>query len=394
MHHASRPIEASHSRLRSVVAILAAAGAMAACSGGATSDTPPAGAAPGGRSGGVPIIVTTAAVVEKPMAVQVRAVGNVEASSSVSIRSQVSGELLSVGFEEGGEVAAGQVLFTIDPRPFDVAVRQAEAALARTTAQAKGTKAQFDRSEELFKQGLVPRSEREAITTQLAVAESAVAAAAAELENTRLQLQYTRIIAPAAGRTGALLVHPGSLIRANDAAALVVINQVAPAYVTFAIPARLLPDVQSRSGGSLRVLAAPAGSADAPAVGTVSFVDNAVDQTTDTIRLKATFPNRDRRLWAGAFVDVTLQLSVNERAVVVPNAAVQASQQGQFVFVVKADHTVEARPVKIGWIDRDEAVVESGLQAGDTVVTDGQLRLTPGARIAVKPAEAPSRTTS
>jgi multidrug efflux system membrane fusion protein len=337
--------------------------------------------------------VTVSAVVEKPMAVQVRAVGNVEASSSVGIRSQVSGELLSVGFNEGDEVKVGQVLFTIDPRPFEVAVKQAEAALARSSAEVKGARAQYNRSEELFKQGLLPRSEREAVTTDLAVSEAAVAADTAELENAQLQLRYTKVTAPVGGRTGALLVHPGSLVRANDTTPLVVINQVAPAHVTFAVPARLLPDVGGPRGRSLRVLAVPAGSTEPPVAGAVSFVDNVVDQATDTVRLKATFPNRDRRLWAGAFVDVTLQLSVQPRAIVVPNASVQASQQGQFVYVVKSDHTVEARPVKVGWIDRDEAVVESGVAAGETVVTDGQLRLTPGARVSVK-SEAPVRTTS
>ncbi len=328
------------------------------------------------------------------MAVQVRAVGNVEASSSVGIRSQVSGELLSVGFREGDEVVAGQVLFTIDPRPFEVALKQADAALARSSAEVKGARAQFNRSEELYKKGLLPRSEREAFNTDLAVAEAAMAADAAELENAKLQLQYTKVTSPVAGRTGALLAHPGSLVRANDTTPLVVINQVAPAHVGFAMPARLLPELRRDRAQSLRVLAVPAGSTEEPIAGTVTFVDNAVDQATDTVRVKATFPNRDRRLWAGAFVDVTLQLSVQPRAIVVPNASVQASQQGQFVYVVKPDSTVEARPVKVGWIDRDEAVVENGVTAGETVVTDGQLRLTPGARVSVKPAGTPARSTS
>jgi multidrug efflux system membrane fusion protein len=324
----------------------------------------------------------------------VRAVGNVEASSSVDIRSQVSGELMSVGFQEGDEVSAGQVLFTINPRPFEVALKQAEAAVARTTAEAKGARAIFNRSEELYKKGLLPRSEREETNTDVAVADAAVEAAAAELENAKLQLTYTKIAAPVSGRTGALLVHPGSLVRANDTASLVVINQVAPAYVTFAVPARLLPQVRGNRARTLRVQAVPAGSAETSVTGIVSFVDNVVDQATDSVRLKAMFQNRDRRLWAGAFVDVTLQLAVEPRAIVVPNASVQASQQGQFVYVVKADNTVEARPVKVGWIDRDEAVLESGVKAGETVVTDGQLRLTPGAKVSVKPADGQSRTTS
>jgi multidrug efflux system membrane fusion protein len=155
-----------------------------------------------------------------------------------------------------------------------------------------------------------------------------------------------------------------------------------------------LPQIGGGRARALKVQAVPAGSADTPVTGTVSFVDNTVDQATDSVRVKAMFTNRDRRLWAGAFVDVTLQLAVERHAVVVPNASVQASQQGQFVYVVKADNTVEARPVKVGWIDRDEAVVESGVKAGETVVTDGQLRLTPGAKVSAKPAEGQSRTTS
>jgi multidrug efflux system membrane fusion protein len=370
---------------------------LSACSGDAASDAAPAGgaaAAGRGRGAAAAIMVTTAPAVEKPMPVQVRVVGNVEASSSVDIRSQVSGELVSVGFEEGDDVTAGQVLFTLDTRPFDVALKQAEAALARSTAEAKGARAIFNRSEELYKKGLLPRSEREQTNTDVAVADAAVSAAAAELDNAKLQLTYTKIVAPVAGRTGALLVHPGSLVRANDSAALVVINQVAPAYVTFAVPARLLPQIGGGRLRALKVQAVPAGTTDTPVTGNVSFVDNTVDQATDSVRVKAIFTNRDRRLWAGAFVDVTLQLAVEQHAVVVPNASVQASQQGQFVYVVKADNTVEVRPIKVGWIDRDEAVVESGVKAGETVVTDGQLRLTPGAKVSAKPAEGQSRTTS
>jgi multidrug efflux system membrane fusion protein len=379
-----------------LLALVCVSGLLQACSSSA-DDAPAApggggSAGAGGRGSAAAVIVTTATAVEKPMPVQVRAVGNVEASSSVGIRSQVSGELLSVGFREGDEVAAGQVLFTIDPRPFEVAVKQAEAALARSSAEVKGARAQYNRSEELYKQGLLPRSEREAFNTDLAVSEAAVAADTAELENRKLQLQYTRVMAPVAGRTGALLVHPGSLVRANDTTPLVVINQVAPAHVAFAVPARLLPEL--KGGRTLRVLAVPAGSTEEPVAGTVTFIDNVVDQSTDSVRLKATFPNRDRRLWAGAFVDVTLQLSVQPRAIVVPNASVQASQQGQFVYVVTRDSTVEARPVKVGWIDGNEAILESGVAAGETVVTDGQLRLTPGARVSVKPAEDPQRSTS
>lgn len=358
----------------------------AACSPGGASATPAAGG-PSGR-GAVPVAVVTDTVVEKPMGVNVRVVGNVEAASTVDVRAQVSGALLSVEFKEGQDVTAGQLLFTIDPRPFEIALRQAEAALARNTVQAKGADAQLARSNELLKLGLVAPSAHEATASQAAMLHASMAADAAQIENAKLQLQYTKITAPVSGRTGALLVNPGAIVRANDATPLVVINQISPVFVTFAVPARRLADIRdARTSQSRRVTAAPAGSADGVVEGRVTFIDNQVDRTTDTIRVKASFDNRQHTLWPGAFVDVTLQLSVNPKAIVVPNAAIQASQQGQAVYVVKADNTVEIRPVTTAWTEGNETVVERGLAAGETVVTDGQLRLTPGARVSTKSAD-------
>ena len=215
--------------------------------------------------------------------------------------------------------------------------------------------------------------------------QASIAAGRATVENARLQRQNTRIVSPVSGRTGALLVHRGAIVRANDTVPLVVINQLSPAFVSFSVPARMLPRIRrGDTQKALGVEAAPAGAADGTSSGTVTFIDNAVDPATDTIRLKATFANQDRRLWPGAFVDVTLQLSIEPQAKVIPAKAVQPSQQGEFVFVVRQDQTVEARTVKIAWTEGDDAVVESGVNAGETVVTDGQLRLTPGARITVK----------
>ncbi len=354
--------------------------AASACSRGSTTSATAAAAPPA-------VVVITAPVVEKSMAVETRAVGNVEPSSTVAVRSQVTGELLSVDFTEGQEVAAGQVLFRIDPRQFEVALQQAEAALARSRAQADGITVQAERARQLLEQNLLSRSEFDRVSTELAVYRAAIAADEAQVENARLQLQYTTIAAPVAGRTGALLVHRGSLVRPNDTTPLVVINRVAPALVSFAVPARLLPELRrDQSRGSLRVLAVPSGSAEAALTGTLDFVDNAVDPATDTIRLKASFANADRRLWPGAFVDVTLQLSVDPKAVVVPTASVQSNQQGQYVYVVKADETVEMRTVELAWTAGDDVVVRAGLSPGETVVTDGQLRLTPGARVSIKPA--------
>jgi len=360
---------------------------LSACSegGAASSTTEPAGRGAGsGRAGGRggPVAVRTGAVVEKPMAVNVRVVGNVEAASTVNVRAQVAGELKTVEFTEGDDVKAGQLLFTIDPRPFELALRQAETQLARDQSQSKTLEAQLARSTELLAKGLVAPSQHDTTAAQAMALRGAIATDQVQIDNAKLQLQYTRILAPVAGRTGAILVHEGSLVRNNDTTPLVVINQVAPVFVSFAVPARLLHQLQQdRARGSLRVSAAPAGSAEAAVTGTVSFLDNMVDTATDTIRLKASFPNTNRRLWPGAFVEVTLRLSETPRAVVVPNAAVQASQQGQMVYLVKADQTVEARPITVGWTEGDETVVTGGLAAGDVVVTDGQLRLTPGARI-------------
>jgi multidrug efflux system membrane fusion protein len=320
------------------------------------------------------------------MPVNVRAVGNVEPSTTVEVRSQVSGQLLSVGFKEGDEVTAGQLLFTIDPRPFEVAVQQAEAALARDTAQSKGIQAQLTRSEELLRQQLTSKADRDALATQFAMSQASIEVDKAQLENAKLQLQYTKITAPISGRTGALLVHQGSLVRPNDASPLVVINQLAPAFVSFAVPSRLLPDIRNEQRrGSLKAFAATSGGTGAAASGVVTFVDNAVDPNSDTVRLKATFPNANRQLWPGQFVDVTLQLSVKRDAVVVPIAALQAGQDGQFVFVVKPDSTVDARPVTVAWIAGDDVVIDTGVQPGDVVVTDGQLRLVPGTHVTRRP---------
>jgi membrane fusion protein, multidrug efflux system len=328
----------------------------------------------------------------KPMAVNVRVVGNVEAASTVGIRAQVTGELKTVEFKEGDDVTAGQLLFTLDPRPFELSVRQAEATLARDAAQSKNADANVARSADLLAKGLVAPASHEATVAQANALKSSMAADQVSIDNAKLQLQYTRIASPVSGRTGALLVHEGSLVRNNDTTPLVVINQVSPVFVSFAVPARLLEQIrEERTRQGLRVLAAPAGGPGAAVSGTVTFLDNAVDPTTDTIRLKASFPNRDRRLWPGAFVDVTLRLSETPNAIVVPTAAVQPSQQGEMVYVVKADRTVDARTVTVGWTEGDETVVANGLQTGETVVTDGQLRLTPGARITTRGADGPSR---
>ncbi len=337
----------------------------------------------GGQTPAPAIAVTTAPVVQKPMAVNVRAVGTVEASSTVEVRAQVAGELRTVGFREGQDVKAGQLLFTIDPQPFEVALRQAEATLARNEAQLKNAEAQRTRATELLKSGLLPRSEFDTAVTAVSTLTAQVSGDRALVDSSRIQLERTKVFAPVAGRTGALLVHPGALVRANDTTPLVVINQMSPAYVSFAIPARLLPRVNSRGAESAAVDAHLSGAPE-PVTGRVTFIDNAVDKTSDTIRLKAEFANRDRQLWPGAFVDITLRLAIDARAIVIPSTAVLPGQQGSYVYVVTAQGTVESRPITVGWTEGRETVVQAGVKPGETVVIDGQLRLTPGARVNAK----------
>jgi multidrug efflux system membrane fusion protein len=351
----------------------------AGCAGGSTD--PANGAAKGGPPPA--IAVTTAPVIQKPMAVNVRAVGTVEASSTVEVRAQVAGELKAVGFKEGQDVRAGQLLFSIDSQPFEVALRQAEATLARNEAQLKNAEAQRARATDLLKNGLLPRSEYDTAVTAVSTLTAQVAGDKALVDSSKLQLERTKVFAPVAGRTGALLVHPGALVRANDATPLVVINQLSPAYVSFAIPAKMLPRINA-PGGDRPVVEAQLSGAPEPVTGRVTFIDNAVDKTSDTIRLKAEFANRDRHLWPGAFVDITLRLSVDPRAIVIPSTAVLPGQQGSYVYVVTSQGTVESRPITIGWTEGRETVVQAGVKPGETVVIDGQLRLTPGARVNAK----------
>ena len=378
----------------------------------------------GGRAGGgAPVPVVTAKVEAKSVPVTIPAVGTAEAVSSVQIRGQVTGQLSEIHFSEGQEVRKGQPLFSLDPRPFEAALQQAEAVLARDTATANNAETQQARYEDLYKRGLIPRDQYETQRASSQALQATLEADRAAVQTARLNLQYTKISAPIAGRTGALGVHAGDLVRANDTTPLVVINQLSPIYVTFAVPGRYLADIRryqarrplpviARAQASVAPGAQPpppttpggvpstpgATPADAPelgesgptATGTVTFIDNTVDATTGTIKLKGTFPNGDHRLWPGLFVQVTLQMSTDPNAIVIPAVAVQSSQSGQFVYVVKPDHTVEMRPVTVQRQQGEEIIIAQGLSAGEEVVTDGQLRLTPGARIMRPGEEAPS----
>jgi membrane fusion protein, multidrug efflux system len=340
----------------------------------------------GGRGGGAPAVpVAVGTVVRKSMPIEISVIGSAEPLSSVAIRAQTTGQLTSVNFTEGDDVTAGQVLFTLDRRPLEAALQQAQANLDRDLAQAANAAQQAKRFEELAQRGIAPREQVDTSKTAAAALNATVDADRAALENAKVQLQYATITAPISGRTGALMVHEGNLVRANDQDALVVINQVAPISVTFAIPEARLPDLKKYMAvGALRVAANPPNDEAAPAIGRITFVDNSVDQTTGTIRVKGTFPNTDRRLWPGQYVNVVVTLTTDPNAIVVPSVAVQAGQQGSYVYVVNAQQMVDLRPVTVARTSATETVIESGLQPGETVVTDGHLRLVPGSRISVK----------
>ena len=326
--------------------------------------------------------VVTATALERSVPVTITAVGTAESIATVQVRSQVTGRVAEVHFAEGQDVEAGQALFTIDPQPFQVVLDQATAVLARDTAQSGNAQAQVERFENLYKRGLIPRDQYETQVATAAALKATTAADEAAVAAAKLNLQYTKISAPAAGRTGALLVHAGDLVQANVATALVVINQVAPIYVSFAIPGKLLDEIRrAQRNGPLHVSASVTGEDDASEDGRLTFIDNAVDPQTATIKMKATFANSGHRLWPGQYADVSLTLRSDPHAVTVPSVAVQSGQQGTYVFVV-TDGRAQMRPVTVARVVGDQSVIESGIMRGDVVVTDGQLRLTPNARIA------------
>jgi multidrug efflux system membrane fusion protein len=338
----------------------------------------------------VPVLVTTA--VQKSVPVQIRAVGNVEALATVSVKSQVTGVLNQAHFKEGQDVKKGQLLFTIDPRPFEAALKQAEATLARDAAQLQNWREQARRYAELVKKQYVSQEQYDQIRANADAAEAVVQADQAAVENAKVQLSYCYIYAPMNGRVGSLLVNEGNLVRVNDATPLVVINQVTPINVTFAVPEQHLSDIKRHmASGSLKVEARFPSDDGRSEQGTLAFVDNAVDRPTGTIKLKAEFANRELRLWPGQFINVALTLTTQADAVVIPSEAVQVGQEGQHVFIVKPDKSVEMRPVTIGSTNDGEAVIAKGLAPGEQVVREGQFLLGPGSRIEIK-GQSPTET--
>ncbi|HEY7404820.1 MAG TPA: efflux RND transporter periplasmic adaptor subunit [Candidatus Angelobacter sp.] len=328
--------------------------------------------------------VKVATVASRTMPVALQAIGNVEAISTVTIKAQISGQLVGVHFKEGDFVKKGQLLFSIERPPFEAALRQAEGTLAKDEAQALNAKLDAERYAGLGTQGVVSKQQVDAAGAASNAMAATVAADKAAVETAKINLEYTKIYSPIDGRTGAIGVKEGNLVKANDVPILVTINQIEPIYVSFAIPEQQLADLkQYQNLQSLKVDAAPQGSSQ-HFQGRLTFVDNSVDVTTGTIKLKATFDNGARVLWPGQFVDVGLTLKSQPNAIVIPTAALQTSQSGTFVYVVNQDLTAQPQPVKIGWNAGDDTVIASGLQPGQRVVTDGQLRLTPGTKVDIK----------
>ena len=361
-------------RVTAWVAAFAAAGALAGCSSPVSRRAP-----------AVPVAVAT--VERRTIPYEIEATGAVEPVQSAQVTSQAGGLVTKVSFAEGDDVASGQVLFLIDARPYQAAVERAAAVLERDLALRGTAEQDLVRAAALAKQDLVPEAELQEKSATAHSLAATVRADSAALASARLDLANATVRAPIAGRTGSLAVHVGDLVRENDAATpLVTINVIRPIRVRFTVPQADLVELRRRESKGLRVDATPGDADSAWSEGRLSFVDNAIDPQTGTVLLKGEFANADGRLWPGAFVRVRLRLYDESEATIVPATAVTNSQTGPYLYIVKPDTTVESRPVDVIRTWRDYAVVRSGVQPGETVVTDGQLRLSPGSKAVIRAA--------
>lgn len=365
-----------------------------------------------GKKGGGDVPVTIAKVAQRDVPVEIQVIGNVEAYTIITIRAQVGGQLVKVGFTEGDYIKKGDLLFQIDPRPYEAALQQTQANLERDKANLAQSRAMLQRDmsqqeynttqatryAQLAKEGVLSKEQSDQVRTTANIGVHSVdadkaaissltaqmSATEAAIETAKVTLGYTKIYAPIDGRTGNLLTKQGSVIQANSQD-LVTINAVQPIYVTFSVPEAQLGNVKKYMAlGKLQVSAQPQDDPAGKEIGTLTFIDNSVDTTTGTIKLKGTFPNVQRKLWPGEFVRVTLKLTTMQNALVVPNQAIQTGQDGQFVFVVNDKMTVASRPVTTTLRIDQDIVIASGLQSGETVVTEGQLRLAPNSKVVVR----------
>jgi multidrug efflux system membrane fusion protein len=358
------------------ILIVAALAGTAACKS-------PGDQAAGRAMPGSPVSVAQAEQRDVPL--EIAAVGRVESIATVSVKAQVGGEVTAIYFKEGQAVRKGDRLFSIDPRPYEIAERQAESLLEKDRALLKNAEADAARYAGLVQKDYVTKEQYDALLANRDVLVAAVKADEASVAKARLDLAYTDVRAPIDGRTGSLLIDAGNIIKANDTVGAVVIEQMSPIYVTFAVPEQHLPAIKAfMAQGRLRTVAAPAGDAVPPVDGVLTFVDNAIDTATGSITLKATFDNRDGKLWPGQFLNVRLTLTTERGVTVVPSQAVQTGQNGEYVYVVKDDLTAEMRPVKLDRTFDGSAIIAEGVKPGERVVTDGQLRLAPGAKVDIK----------
>ena len=327
----------------------------------------------------VPVVV--AKVERSTLPVELHAIGAGQAYQTVSVESQVAGIVKEVHYRQGQFVDKGDLLVSLDKDPFLAALAQAEAALARDKAQAQLSQVELKRNDELFKEGIISQGEHDQSQATFTAAQATVRADEAALQTAKIQLSYCSIYAPISGVTGAQLVFPGATVKANDAPVLVVINQVSPIYVSFSVPQQYLEPIKRFMARSrLPIKATPPGSSE-PEKGSLTFVNNTVDSTTGTIQLMGEFPNKDHRLWPGQFSNVVLNLGEQQDVLVIPSQAVQAGQQGEYVFVVRSDMTADVRQVKVGTTVNNLTEVTEGLSVGEPVVTDGQVRLVPGTKV-------------
>ncbi len=351
----------------------------------------PHGGPPGAKNpfamGPVPVRVATVARKAEPL--QARAVGQVATLQDVAVIPQVDGRLLAAHFREGGEVARGQLLFTIDPRPYQAALAQAQANLARDRAQAAQSRRDAARYAAIVGKGYVTEQQAAQAKATAEAQAATVAADRAAVQTALLNLSYCQIRSPISGKTGLLGVKVGNVVKANQATPLITINQLKPIGVTFSLPSKELPSIQANFGNGPLATQAVVPGATTSAFGGLSFIDNTVNTQTGTITLRATFPNADELLWPGEPVDVVLTVAVQKDAVVVPSSAVQEGQQGTYAFVVKPDKTVEERAISIARTVGEDSIVQTGLAPGDVVVTDGALALVNGSHVQILGGETP-----
>ena len=335
-------------------------------------------------------LVVTAAASQQNVPVVIKAIGNMEASESVAIRTQISGELTKVAFREGQDVQKGALLFQLDSRSYQAALLKAEASLARDRIIQNNARKDYERYSQLVKEGIVTQEQAEGYRTKAESAAADLDADKAAVESARTQLSFCTITAPISGRLGALAIDRGNVVKANDTV-LVTINKLVPINASFSIAEKDFAAVKRQMvAGRMSVTAEVPGALGAKETGVVTFVDNTIDATTGTIRIKAAFENTKKLLWPGQFVNLSLTMAIMNNAVVVPSQALQTGQNGQFVFVVTKEGVAEIRPVVVGPVSQGVTVIEKGLQSGEQVVVDGQMRVVPGGKVEIKQPDKPA----